>query len=144
MECTTRAFGANYSPLTVVPSTGLAKEVEVTTDPAPKTVDSITPATASPILVEELVLQLASDYDTTNMSSDEFAVSLTPCAFDLSNICIDEEGKIRKLAVIDVDVTDLQITVKYGGAYSGFYNVKVHSREWGNLETNGLTFEAKI
>jgi hypothetical protein len=42
------------------------------------TVDSITPNSASPILVETLLIQLSSTYDNTDMDTDRFLVSIYP------------------------------------------------------------------
>ena len=42
------------------------------------TVDSITPSTASPILVQTLVVQLSSTYDNAGMDDDTFTVSIHP------------------------------------------------------------------
>lgn len=41
-------------------------------------VDSITPSSASPILVETLLIQLSSTYDNTDMDTDTFTVSIYP------------------------------------------------------------------
>ena len=47
------------------------------------------------------------------MDADTFTVTLVP----------SDGGKNRALNVIDIDPTDKRLTVKYGGAYSGMYDM---------------------
>ena len=55
-----------------------------------------------------------------------------------------ENGDKRPLNVVDTDKDNLQLIVKYGGAYSGVYDLEVESKNNGFLDTTGVTFEAKI
>lgn len=44
--------------------------------------------------------------------------------------------------MIDVDNELKTITVRYGGAYSGVYDLSVQSDTYGEILTDGITFEA--
>jgi hypothetical protein len=67
------------------------------------TVDSITPSTASPILVQTLVVQLSSTYDNAGMNDDTFTVSIHPQNKGGNYGSISERGKdpTKYLNVID-------------------------------------------
>lgn len=67
------------------------------------TVDSINPSTASPILVQTLVVQLSSTYDNVGMNEDTFTVSIHPQNKDGNYGSISERGKdpTKYLNVID-------------------------------------------
>lgn len=109
-------------------------------------VESITPNSASPILVETLVIQFSESYDNAGMDDDIFTVSLYPVDPENTqgNVHIEVTDHNRPLNVIGQSAADKTITVKYGGAYSGEYNLIVHSDTHGNILTSGVTFTAKI
>jgi len=76
----------------------------------PMKIVSITPPSVSPILVKSLVIKLdttGASYSASNMDTDSFTVSMIPA---------DQTLKTRALNVINVDSTNSEITVKYGGA----------------------------
>ena len=106
-------------------------------------VTSIVPAIASPILMEEITLYFNPEYPSDSMESDEFTVSIIPRDPDLTR---PNGEAARPLNVIRYDDTVGQssITVKYGGAYSGIYDLEVSSFENGFLVTSDVQFEAKI
>ena len=79
----------------------------------PLTVESILPASASPILTETLTLQLGGSYDTADMAKEDFSVTLIP----------RDGGKVRPLNVVGIDKDSGTLDVKYGGAYSGLYDI---------------------
>ena len=100
----------------------------------PLTLESITPSSASPILTETLTLQLGDSYDTTNMAKEDFSVVLIP----------RDDSKVRPLNVVDINSDDGTLDVKYGGAYSGVYDIQVSHTTEGSFLTSGIEFEAKI
>ena len=106
----------------------------ITLDSDPLIVESITPSSASPILTETLTLQLGSSYDTTNMDKEDFSVVLIP----------RDGSKVRPLNVVDISKDDGTLDVKYGGAYSGMYDIQVSHTSEGSFLTSGVEFEAKI
>lgn len=105
----------------------------------PVIVESITPASASPILLETLVIQFNNAYPSASMDADTFTVNLIPRDADLTRP--NGEDK-RGLNVVEVSSADKTITVKYGGAYSGIYDLEVHSLANGNIDTSTVSFEA--
>ena len=68
------------------------------------------------------------------MTKEDFKVTLVPVELELTHLTINNEG-IRPLNVIAVDTTLKKITVKYGGAYSGLYDLVVTSAINGNVDT---------
>jgi hypothetical protein len=100
----------------------------------PLTLESITPSSASPILTETLTLQLGDSYVTTNMAKEDFSVVLIP----------RDDSKVRPLNVVDINSDDGTLDVKYGGAYSGVYDIQVSHTTEGSFLTSGVEFEAKI
>ena len=60
-----------------------------------------------------------------------------------TNLVIDWTDKTRALNVVAVDSGALTLTVKYGGAYSGLYQVRVNSF-WNGPINSDITFEAII
>ena len=80
------------------------------------------------------MIQLGAGYDSSGMDDDTFTVKLVP----------QDGGKPRALNVIGIDSTFMRLTVKYGGAYGGVYDLEVVSQARGALTTDGVTFEAKI
>ena len=61
----------------------------------------------------------------------------------LGNLFHDYTDKTRALNVVAVDSGALTLTVKYGGAYSGLYQVRVNSF-WNGPINSDITFEAII
>ena len=118
-------------------------ETDVLIAQAFNSVTSIIPAIASPILMEEITLYFNPEYPSDTMESDEFTVSIIPRDPDLTR---PNGEAARPLNVIRYDNTVGQssITVKYGGAYSGIYDLEVSSFLNGFLVTSDVQFEAKI
>jgi riboflavin synthase alpha subunit len=71
------------------------------------------------------------------MTKDDFTVTLVPETLEKTYLTINNEG-IRELNVVAVDPVDKTVTVKYGGAYSGTYDVIIKSKLNGNLDTEGI------
>lgn len=91
----------------------------------PLTVESIEPASASPILTKTLTLSLGASYDTADMAKDDFSVTLIP----------RDGGKVRPLNVVGIDKNSGTLDVKYGGAYSGMYDIQVSHATEGSFVT---------
>lgn len=138
MQCQTRAFTpdteGSLQRFFLVAFSDLEEQTEVILNSDPTTVASIEPSSASPILMETLVIQLGAGYDNTGMDDDTFSVYLVP----------QDGGDTRQLNVVEIDSDNLRLTLKYGGAYSGVYDLEVKSEIHGFLDTAGVTFEAKI
>lgn len=102
------------------------------------TVESITPATASPIAFKTLEIKLDSNYPAETMDTDTFSVKLIQRSLGNINdlLVITDE---RPLRVVGVDSASRTITVKYGGAYTGVYYLVV-ANSAGNIHCD-LTFE---
>lgn len=69
------------------------------------------------------------------MTKDDFTVTIVPVELEETKLIINNEGK-RPLNVIAVDPNEKTITVKYGGAYSGTYDLIIKSKLNGNLDTS--------
>jgi hypothetical protein len=104
---------------------------------APLTASAITPAIVSPIALRTIVIQLSATYPATGMTKDDFTVMLVPEELELTYLTVNNEGK-RELNVVAVDPVAKTVTVKYGGAYSGTYDVVIKSKLNGNVETSGV------
>jgi hypothetical protein len=80
------------------------------------------------------------------MATDKFTVSIYPQ--DPENTYGNVHTKVldhkRFLNVIAQSEADRTITVKYNGAYSGVYDLTVHSAKNGNVLANEVTFTSKI
>ena len=67
--------------------------------------------------------------------TDEFTITLKPR---------DDGSKERPLKVVGRNAADNTLEVKYGGAYSGVYDLEVSSASAGNFMTDTIEFTAKI
>lgn len=68
------------------------------------------------------------------MTKEDFIVILMPIKLEKSKLTINNGG-VRPLNVVAVDTTEKTLTVKYGGAYSGTYDLLIKSKTNGNIET---------
>ena len=107
----------------------------------PITATGITPSEISPISLETIQIQLYADYPTAGMTKEDFTVTLVPEELELSYLFVNNDG-VRELNVVAVDTVALTITVKYGGAYSGLYDVVVKSITNGNVDTEAFQLKA--
>ena len=71
------------------------------------------------------------------MTKDDFTVTLVPEELELTYLFVNNDG-VRELNVVAVDTVDKTITVKYGGAYSGTYDVVIKSTANGNIDTEAF------
>jgi len=83
--------------------------------PSVKSGMSLIPSSVSPVLKTNITIQLESDFPFT-LSKDDFTVNAT----NQTNTTY-----IRYLKVIDVDDASKTIVAKFGGAWSGTYDVSV-------------------
>ena len=110
-------------------------DFELNADPITATM--ITPSTISPIALRTVVIQLNDGYPTTDMTKEDFSVTIIPEELELSHLEINNDG-VREFNVVAVD-TDLKtVTIKYGGAYSGTYDVLIKSAVNGNIDSSAF------
>lgn len=83
---------------------------------------SLTPSIISPIALKTIEIELDPSYPTAGMTKEDFSVTLYPILLEFTYLTINNEG-VRPLNVIAVDTDARTITVKYGGAYSGTYDL---------------------
>ena len=93
----------------------------------------MTPDYVSPVLKQNLVIQLASTFSKT-LTEDGVTVKIIDN--DASN-----PTNIKELNVVSVDDSAKSITVKYGGAYSGEYSIEVtvSDGDHGRVDASALT-----
>ena len=106
----------------------------VTLNADPLKVESISPDSASPILIKTLTLKLSDSY-AGDIMTDDFTITLKPR---------DDGSKERPLKVVGRNAADNTLEVKYGGAYSGVYDLELSSASMGNFMTDQVEFTAKI
>ena len=95
---------------------------------------SITPSQISPIAFTTIEIGLDATYPTAGMTKEDFSVTLVPITLELTYLTINNGG-VRPLNVIAVDSEARTITVKYGGAYSGTYNIQIASQINGRIDS---------
>ena len=76
-------------------------------------------------------------YPSAGMTVDDLTVFLMPVELERTYLTVRDEG-YRELNVVAVDPVAKTVTVKYGGAYSGTYDVVIKSKLNGNVETSGV------
>lgn len=110
-------------------------------DPNPVRTTGISPSRVSPIAEKLLItVQLYDEYPIDNMSVDDFTVTMVPVELELSYLNVNNDG-VRALKVVAVDTTSKTITIKYGGAYSGTYDLVIKSKTEGNLDTTATQLQ---
>lgn len=92
---------------------------------------SITPSSVSPVLKTEVTVQLDSDFPFT-LNRDDFTINAT----DQTN-----SSYIRYLKVVSVDDAAKTIVAKFGGAWSGTYDVTIRHAVYGLVETSSLVLD---
>lgn len=96
------------------------------------TVGSIEPDSYSPVLKRNLTIYMDENFDDT-LEVDDLKVNL---------IQQEDSTIVKACNVIDVDNDVKSITVRYGGAYGGMYDLEVISSTFGRILTDDITFEA--
>ena len=104
---------------------------------APLSASAITPAIVSPIALRTIVIQLSMTYPSTGMTKDDLTVILMPESLERTYLTIRDQG-VRELNVVAVDPVAKTVTVKYGGAYSGTYDIVIKSKLNGNVDTDDV------
>ena len=89
---------------------------------------SITPSSVSPVLKQNVTVQLESDFPYT-LSRDDFTVNATS---------VTNSSYTRYLNVIDVDDQNKRIICKFGGAYSGDFSIKIRHAKFGLIKSTIL------
>jgi hypothetical protein len=68
------------------------------------------------------------------MNKDDFTVTIVPIELELSYLDVNNEG-VREFNVVAVNTDTKTLTIKYGGAYSGTYDLVIKSATNGNIDT---------
>jgi Ulp1 family protease len=89
---------------------------------------ALSPSSASPVLKTKIQISLQSDFPLS-LQRDDFSVK----AISQSN-----SSYIRLMNVIQVDDAAKTLTVMFGGAYSGSYNIYVRHASIGLIKTSSL------
>lgn len=89
---------------------------------------SISPNSVSPVLKTDITVQLDSNFPFT-LAATDFTINAT----DQNNAT-----NIRYLRPVSVDDTSKTFVAKFGGAWSGVYDVSIRHAEYGLLETSSL------
>lgn len=101
---------------------------------------------SSPALITEIIPQSASPvikgFITLKISG--FSGTLNKNDFEVKLVSTTDSNNFKLLNVVEVgnDPADMYVKVKYGGAYSGIYNVVIVSSSYGSFDSSSVTFEA--
>ena len=93
--------------------------------------NSISPSSVSPVLKTDITVQLEPDFPFTLLAAD-FTINAT----DQTN-----SSNIRYLKPVSVDDTAKSFVAKFGGAWSGLYDISIRHAEYGLLETTTLVLD---
>ena len=105
-------------------------------DPDPISVESVSPPTVSPIEFRTIDIVLDASFPSV-LTVEDFTVTLKPVELEPTLFTI-LNGGVRQLNVVSVDDATKTITVKYGGAYSGTYDIEVISDTQGTIDTSSV------
>ena len=131
--CKTNEFASGgSSPTMTIALNGQTTTQGVSVSSSSTTLESISPDNYSPVLKTDLIFVLSADY-TGDWNPNNFDIKLVPQ---------DSESTTRTLNVYKTDSSTRELTVRYGGAYSGVYDITINDASYGEIDTNGLTFEA--
>lgn len=98
---------------------------------------TLAPNSVSPVLKNKIKIQIDTNFPYT-LSKDEFSVNAT----QLSNNTVHIAHSLTKqLNVVEVDDAAKTITVLFGGAYSGKYQIKIRHLVFGLLNTDGIILD---
>jgi hypothetical protein len=89
---------------------------------------SITPSSVSPVLKQNVTIQLETDFPYT-MKREDFTVNATSET---------NSTYIRYMNVIDVDDANKQLVCKFGGAWSGKFSIKIRHAQFGLIKSTLL------
>jgi hypothetical protein len=114
-DATADANGADIPMTVAINGQSVTNTLKFAMKPSVKSGMSLIPSSVSPVLKTNVTIQLESDFPYT-LSKDDFTVNAT----NQTNTTY-----IRYLKVIDVDDASKTIVAKFGGAWSGTYDVSV-------------------
>jgi len=143
LTCTTDGFdktdslSATLTPTITINDQVISHSLTIDMNDAVESADSISPTSASPVLVTELVITLDSAFPET-VNTDDYSVYITDQ---------DDSTNVKYIKVVDADDTDKTLTLKFGGAWSGLYDVAVEHTDLGLIDTTDVgtfTVEATI
>jgi len=132
--CMTNSFSETIDPavkmgmtivinnLTVTNTLSLALRNEI------KSGVSITPNSVSPVLKQNVTIQLESDFPYT-LKREDFTVNATSET---------DSTYIRYMNVIDVDDANKKLVCKFGGAWSGSFNIRIRHTQFGLIKSTLL------
>jgi hypothetical protein len=92
---------------------------------------SMTPLSVSPVLKRNIDIRLDAN----------FPHALNPDDFEIKFISQSEPSYVRNSKVVAVDDSTKTLTVKFGGAISGQYDVEIVHNIWGRVDTDALTLD---
>jgi len=92
---------------------------------------SIAPTSVSPVLKTKITIKLESEFPHT-LKREDFTVNATSTT---------KEGYVRYMNVIAVDDEKKELTVMFGGAWSGEFKVNVRHKDYGLVDTSAVTLD---
>ena len=92
------------------------------------------PSSVSPVLKSKIVFSLEQDFPHS-LKPEDFSVNVSSKT--------DASNAIKRVAVVAVDDTAKTFTCKFGGAYSGNYNVYIRHKDFGLIDTSSLTLKVE-
>ena len=133
--CETNKFTSTSATVAVIVRVNSQQDASVSIDvsSSPASITSISPQNASPVTKQLLTLQVGGGFTGTLVASD-----ITVKIVDQDRVRAND----KQINVVSVDNDDQTITVKFGGAYSGDYDLKVYSDTYGGFDTTGVVLHA--
>jgi len=135
LVCLTEAFDKTVAAGQTVPisiqinNQTVTNSLSLTTMSTTKAGILVTPSSANPTLKTKINITLESDFPYT-LDKNDFSVNAT----NISN-----PTYFRQMNVIGVDDSTKTLTCMFGGAWSGLYQLSLRHKEFGLLETVGIT-----
>jgi hypothetical protein len=90
---------------------------------------TLIPDSVSPVLKQNMDIQIDSAFPYA-LNADDFLVTF---------ISKSDPNYTKMSKVVKVDDANKKLTIKFGGALSGLYNVEIVHNQWGRLDTDALT-----
>jgi hypothetical protein len=134
LTCITAAFdesaslGATLTPTITINSQDISHSLSITMDDSVLQADSISPTSASPVLKTELVITLDSAFPET-VNTEDYSVWITDQ---------DDSSNIKYINVVDADDSDKTLTLMFGGAWSGTYDLSIEHSTKGLIDTSDI------
>lgn len=92
---------------------------------------SLIPSSVSPVLKTKIEIQIDNNFPFT-LAREDFSVNVTKT---------DDITKMKQLNVVAVDDSTKKLTVMFGGAYSGSYQLNIRHKEFGLLATDSIVLD---